>query len=294
MKKNIFIAFLILSFILTGCEKGNTDTKETPKELSSEQEEFISKQQLTEKLSDIDGEWTDYVKYRDSLYSSNIEIQSQIEIFAQERDMWAVDIDFGNEKYEYTLADLDMDGKVELIVSNFGGTGFFSYSRFYKIDDAGKLKELDTTFTEGDSQPDIMDLVSDEMGVTVYFNIINGKGNINFIVYDYMRESPDSYIYRVSSLAIVDDVVTETKLATQYDTYEGPDYIQTTIYKDYNGVELTEEEYNNYATAYYEALNATKHLAHFQWKNVSDIINASDSEAVQMLMESYEAYNFDE
>lgn len=257
-------------------------------------EEFISKQQLTKKLSDMDGAWTDYVEYLESFYYSNIEIRNQIEIFAQERDKWAVDIDFADEKYCFTLADLDMDGKVELIVSNVGGTGYFSYSRFYKIDDTGKLKELDTTFTEGDSQPDIMDMVADEMDVTAYFNIINGTGSTNFIVYDYMKASPDCYIYRVSSLTIIDDVVTETQLATQWDTYEGPDYTQTTSYKDYNGAELTKDEYDNYVTAYYEAQNATKHMAHFQWKNVSDIINASESETIQMLMESYEAYSFDE
>lgn len=39
MKKHVF-ALIILSFILTGCEKGNTEIKETPQELVSEQEEF--------------------------------------------------------------------------------------------------------------------------------------------------------------------------------------------------------------------------------------------------------------
>lgn len=39
MKKCVF-AFIILSFILTGCEKGNTDIKEIPQELASEQGEF--------------------------------------------------------------------------------------------------------------------------------------------------------------------------------------------------------------------------------------------------------------
>ena len=52
----------------------------------------------------------------------------------------------------------------------------------------------------------------------------NGKGYYNYIVYDLMKESPSSYVYRVSSLAIVDDVVTETKLAVEYETYDGPDY----------------------------------------------------------------------
>ena len=222
-----------------------------------------------------------------------MDIQKQIEVFAQNRDKWATDIDFADEQYKFTLADLDMDGQVELLVSHSGGTGFFSYTSFYNVDKDGKLKELNTTFSEYESQPDLMDQVSDESDVMVYSNIINGKGYYNYIVYDLMKESPSSYVYRVSSLAIVDDVVTETKLAVEYETYDGPDYAATVSYKDYTGAELTEEEYYAYAAAYYDAQNAAEHQAHFQWKDVSDIVNASDEEAIRMLTEVYNAYSFD-
>ena len=175
------------------------------------------------------------------------------------------------------------------MVSHSGGTGIFSYTSFYKVDKDGKLKELDTTFSEYESQPDLMDQVSDESDVMVYSNIINGKGYYNYIVYDLMKESPSSYVYRVSSLAIVDDVVTETKLAIEYETYEGPDYEATISYEDYNG---TEDEYRTYAARYYEAQQASEHRAHFKWIDVSDIVDVSDSEAAQILMESYDAYSF--
>lgn len=52
-------------------------------------EEFLSKQHLTEKLSDMEGVWTDYVKYVDSISGATKE---QIEIFAQNRDKWAAQI----------------------------------------------------------------------------------------------------------------------------------------------------------------------------------------------------------
>ena len=247
-------------------------------------EEFLSEQHLTEKLSDMEGVWTDYVEYLDSISGATMDIQKQIEVFAQNRDKWATDIDFADEQYKFTLADLDMDGQVELLVSHSGGTGFFSYTSFYNVDKDGKLKELNTTFSEYESQPDLMD--------PVYSNIINGKGYYNYIVYDLMKESPSSYVYRVSSLAIVDDVVTETKLAVEYETYDGPDYAATVSYKDYTGAELTEEEYYAYAAAYYDAQNAAEHQAHFQWKDVSDIVNASDEEAIRMLTEVYNAYSF--
>ena len=67
-------------------------------------EEFLGKQHLTEKLSDMEGVWTDYVEYLDSISGATMDIQKQIEVFAQNRDKWATDIDFADEQYKFTLA----------------------------------------------------------------------------------------------------------------------------------------------------------------------------------------------
>ena len=255
-------------------------------------EEYISNQYRTETLSDMEGIWLDYIEYLDELYYQYLTIEKQIEILAQDRTQWAVDVDYADEKYCFTLADLDNDGKVELIVSNFGGTGFYTYSHFYKIDDDGKMKELETTFTEGDSQPDIIGQISGE-AVTAYSYIsYDGKGHNNYIVYDTLKDTPDSYIYRVSSLTISDDVVTEKELATQWVTYEGEDYSAHTISKDYNEVDLTDEEYDNYPAMYYEALNAGKHTVHFEWKDISELSGMSDTDVIQILTESYNNYSY--
>ena len=93
-------------------------------------EEFLGKQHLTEKLSDMEGVWTDYAEYLDSISGATMDIQKQIEVFAQNRDKWATDIDFADEQYKFTLADLDMDGQVELLVSHSGGTGIFFLYKF--------------------------------------------------------------------------------------------------------------------------------------------------------------------
>lgn len=254
-------------------------------------EEYLSKQHLTENIADMEGTWPDYMEYADSLNDGSLSVEKQIEIFAQERTTWATDVDYADERYCFTLADLDMDGELELIVSNFGGTGFYTYSRFYKIGDDGNIKELETTFTEGESQPDILDEISDESDMTVYYeDLAEGTGKNSFIVYDRIKDAPDSYVYRVSALSLVDDVVTETYLASQQITYEGEDYTERIVSEDYNGNELTEEEYENYPATYFEAANATKYTAVFKWKDISDVEEISNSDAVQMLTETYQNY----
>ena len=94
----------------------------------------------------MEGVWTDYAEYLDSISGATMDIQKQIEVFAQNRDKWATDIDFADEQYKFTLADLDMDGQVELWFHILAAQDFFSYTSFYNVDKDGKLKELNTTF----------------------------------------------------------------------------------------------------------------------------------------------------
>ena len=47
----------------------------------------------------MEGVWTDYVEYLDSISGATMDIQKQIEVFAQNRDKWATDIDFADEQY---------------------------------------------------------------------------------------------------------------------------------------------------------------------------------------------------
>ena len=66
-----------------------------------------------------------------------------------QRNQWVNDPDYADEMYQFAIADLDHDGRLELIVSNCGGTGIYTYSRFYRVEENGTLKELKTSFCRG-------------------------------------------------------------------------------------------------------------------------------------------------
>ena len=57
-------------------------------------------------------------------------------------------------------------------------------------------------------------------------------------------------------------------------------------------MQLYDDDEHGLATLLGDAQNAAEHQAHFQWKDVSDIVNASDEEAIRMLTEVYNAYSF--
>lgn len=248
-------------------------------------EEYLSKQGLTDSISAFADSWADYVEYLDSL-SGNYGVERQIELFAENREIWAQGMDYANDVHCFTLASMGYDGKLTLIVANQGGTGAYTYSEFYQIDEKGELKRLETSFKEGDSQPDI---ITESMTVYSSFSL---AGNRNyFIVHDMLKDSPGSYIYRVSSLSIQDGFILETPLASQTVIYEGEDQSARISSEDCNGNELTEEEYENFADTYYSNMGMTKQTAGFEWVDVRSLEGAGDGEAEVMLKRAYEGFS---
>ena len=240
-------------------------------------EEYLTAQGLTENMADILEAWPDYVEYADRSCGYGSSLERQMALFAQYKDVWAADVTYADESYCFTMRDLDYDGKVELIVANYGGTGHYTYSRFYKIYEQEQMKEL-----ERDSQPDI---ITDS--VTVYNSFSLQGMRDYYIVYDQIKDSPDSYVYRVSSLCVVDDFVQETPLASQTVVYEGEDYTPRISSMDCNGNAVSEEEYENFPEKYYSSMGLTKREVSFIWTDVSRIIGMSSEEAELFLKETY-------
>ncbi len=251
-------------------------------------EEYLGTQRLTETVGQIAPTWPDYIDYVDGLFGYFSEKQ-QIKRFAEGKDVWAKDVEFADEIHCFTVASMGYDGRLTLIVSNQGGTGFYTYSSFYQIDENGKLKKLKTSFEEGSSEPD---LISEIMTVYSSFSM-EGIRNY-FIVYDQLKDSPDSYVYRAGSLYVEDGYVQEIPLASQRVLYAGEDYSAHITSYDCNGNELTEEEYDNFPFSYYEGMGLTGKSAVFEWMDVKDIQEMDDAETEKALRQVYEKFSIKE
>lgn len=248
-------------------------------------EEYLSKQKLTERMADLSDSWADYVDYADSLAGS-FSTERQIKIFAENRAVWMEGMDYANDVFRFTVAGLSNDGRPVLIVSNQGGTGIYTYSNFYKIDKKGELQKLETSFQEGDSQPDII-----RESMTVYSSFSTEGIKNHFIVYDLIKDSPGTYFERVSSLCVSDDFVLETPLASLQTVYEGEGYSANITGEDCSGNALTQEEYENFADTYYGNMGLTKKMAAFKWIDVKTLEGMSDEEAEKLLTEAYEGFS---
>ncbi len=247
-------------------------------------EEYLLTRGRTDTMSDLSGSWTEYNAYVNSL-SGFYDTDAQVRLLAQQRDKWAPPVEFANDRYCFTVTDLDYDGRLEVIAANQGGTGSYTYSRFYEIDGEGNVKELENSFGEGDSQPDIM-----EEQMTVYRSFSPEEIRDHYIVYDQLKASPDCYVYRISSLCMVDDFIMETPLAIQTVTYEGEDYSAHTISEDCNGRALTEEEFTNFPEFYYTDMGLSKETVSIQWIDVSELAGKGEDETEELLRQAYEGF----
>lgn len=78
-----------------------------------------------------------------------------MELFAAAAELWRNVAE--NDRTALTITDLDHNGRQELIVSQMGGSGFYSYTRFFEINESGDgVKECLFDIPEGTSQPDLL------------------------------------------------------------------------------------------------------------------------------------------
>lgn len=247
-------------------------------------EEYIQKNNLSDSIAAVVSAWPAYVEYA-ALLRGTAGQDGQIKIFAQQFDVWADAIEYADEMYSFALTDLDHDGRLELIVSNCGGTGAFSYNHFYQIDEAGELREMETNFIEGSSQ---VDIIVDE--TSVYSGSFAEGEAYYYIFGDFLKAAPDEYHEDIRALHIVNNAVEEVLLANKNTRYAGENYEAQVVCTDRNGTVITEEEYNNIADSYFKELDLQKKKTGFGWKDIRELQGKNQETIAAALRESYEQF----
>ena len=122
MKRYIrLVAVLVvgLSLILCGCEQENKSTNEN-----------IINTDSTE-IANTKVEAEQETVTEDSIETITENTELQLMVIAENKDMWTEELEYADEVYYYVISDLDHNGRYEVVVSNMGGTGLYTYSRFF-------------------------------------------------------------------------------------------------------------------------------------------------------------------
>lgn len=139
----------------------------------------------------------------------------------------------------YTVTDLDQNGRLELIVSMCGGSGYYSDNRYYEVnEDFSGCVECDV---ENEVNPEsAADIVHDEE-MTVYYDVTENE--YYYITSDYLRGGGSEYYVESRWILKSGEVIYEDYLAEKAALRYGMEEEFTYTYYDHERNEITESEY---------------------------------------------------
>ena len=200
-------------------------------------------------------------------------IYDQLLIIAENKNMWVMEEDYLYGVYQYAVTDLDHNGRYEVIVSNMGGSGMYTYSSFFEVsENYDALVECTTDFTEFDSQPDIM-----SGKLETY---IDDRGEFHYVGYDLLKNGAAEYYENICELVLRDGKLNVNYLAYKSTIYAGE--TPTITCTDADGNEITEEAYANTAGDYFAGFQKT--TTSLGWQEVSALKGDTAEIAAQLDM----------
>ena len=232
--------------------------------------EALSKNYHADSVESVMAYREEYLSYIAWLMPENISY-AESKLFADARDMWLNFMDYANDVERYTVTDLDKNGRAEIIVSNMGGTGYYTYTRIFEVNENHDgLEEVTTDFVEGDSQPDMMTF---DNQVTAY---IDNNFVYHYIVEDYLKATGAEYYNVIYDVSLQEGHLFCHVLARKSTIYNSDGSFDE-IYEDGNGLEISKESYESIAEAVFADANR-KETHVWCWADLQGMQDASNKE----------------
>lgn len=209
------------------------------------------------------------------------DIPNQLQIIVDNKSLWFGDVD--GERYGYAITDLNHNGRIEIISSSTQGTGIYSYSKYWEVNESfDGLVQYSSTVEEYDSEADII-----KESVPVYYD--SDQNRYYYIFDDLIKNGAAEYCENKRGLYFEQEQVFEVFLAYKTTIYVNSS--PTITYEDADEHMISEEEYNNIADQVFAGME--KKQANMKWllNETSDINGLSDEELLRMLEESYLAFS---
>ncbi len=164
----------------------------------------------------------------------------QERIIIEHQGMWKPHLDYANDYMAFSITDLDGNGRKEVISSQQGGSGNYTYSRIYEVtEEMDGLAEIGEALGALASQPDLIDDRWD-----CYYDA--SQDVTYYIVSDLMKNGPAQYSETTYAMHLKDGVLAVTPLAVKTQTYSEKDGPVCRC-EDAQGAPITEEDYREIA-----------------------------------------------
>ena len=204
----------------------------------------------------------------------------QIEVIANNLSKWNKVLDFANDKVEYIITDLDHNGRLELIISQMGGTGSFSYNSIYEVSkDFKELEPCENNVEEGNSEVDF--ILSDY--VEIYYD--SEKQQYYYVLQDHMKTNPNEYYDGTYAFSLKNGKIQEDFIVSKITFYDYENNNEEIItYTDKADKDIEEADYMNAVTNYFDGCE--EFGLELNWKDVVGIEELTHEELIEALNES--------
>ncbi len=214
-----------------------------------------------------------------------INVEKQIDVIMNNIDTWNLSTDEDiYAPYGYAITDLDQNGRLEIIASSCQGTGIYTYSNYYEVNEGlNGLNKIERNVEEGSSEADIM-----TTAVKVYID--KSANEYHYIFSDLVKAGAAEYYENKQDIVLKNGKLYEKVIAYKNTIY-GNGNSNVTM-KDANDNEITAEDYAMIENRLFSNLELK--IANIEWISTADVdfSSISDDELKNKLTESYEMFGF--
>ncbi len=224
---------------------------------------------------------TEEIEDQNIVVSTENTVDKQIQVIVSKIDEWKVMDE--TDIWGYAITDLNKNGRLELISSECHGTGFYSTTRIFEVNDTyNSLTEYTNNFGEGDSQPDFLFL--DE------YKAFGSEDTFFLIVEDMIKVDAITYHYISNSISINNKTVERSVLGHRTECYQytGDDTKMVSSFYDGDGNSINEQEYNSLVDDLYTEMG--KYDVKIGWTNAVRLSEYTSEEIMKMLVDSYNVF----
>lgn len=214
-----------------------------------------------------------------------VNVEKQIDVIMNNIDTWNLSTDEDiYAPYGYAITDLDQNGRLEIIASSCQGTGIYTYSNYYEVNEGlNGLNKIERNVEEGSSEADIM-------LPTVKVFIDKVANEYHYIFDDLVKASAAEYYENKQDIVLKNGRLYEKTIAYRNTVYT--DSNPNVTLKDANNKEITAEDYALIENKLFSNLELK--FANIEWVSTTDVdfSSVSGDELKNKLIESYEKFGF--
>lgn len=282
MHKQMLALLLISGTFLTACgkvEQQNTEVEQSTEKVQSLVEELTTEAEQED--TDRENDTESLEKPQEEEAGDGEDSGAQIRLIADCVDEWAA-AEYGDANF-YAITDLDGNGRLEIIAATCGGSGLYTYSSFYEVNESyDGISTCEYPVEEGESQPDIvMEKVN---------SFFDEDAGIRYFVFEDVLRNGAAETYFSKQGLYLDHGVVATVLVASMSKIAGENGAVTVTAQDGMGVDITESEYDEMEDVFFGELE--KRDAFFQWMNLEDVTDMERDELVDSLQTSYDGFGF--